>query len=140
VAAAIESGRYTPRSFIDTAPGAVLVGHKTIRDTQNHGRLTLAVDYNRNVVSLPIDGGDFATNLVIARAAYAFSTHAFLRGLVQVNDADEEARINVLFRYTYRPGSDLFVVYNEDRGIRGKRPTIQRRQVLVKATFYWVPR
>ncbi|MEK6551004.1 MAG: penicillin-binding protein 2 [Pseudomonadota bacterium] len=42
VAAAIESGRYTPRSFIDTAPGAVLVGHKTIRDTQNHGRLTLA--------------------------------------------------------------------------------------------------
>ncbi|OGI38244.1 MAG: cell division protein [Candidatus Muproteobacteria bacterium RBG_16_62_13] len=42
IAAAIESGRFNPRSFVDTAPGAVLVGHKTIRDTQNHGRLTLA--------------------------------------------------------------------------------------------------
>ena len=59
---------------------------------------------------------------------------------MQYNDDDDEARVNVLCRYTYRPGSDLFVVYNEDRGIRGNRPTIKRRQLLLKTTLHLAPR
>jgi cell division protein FtsI (penicillin-binding protein 3) len=42
VAAALESGRYTPHSVVDTAPGMVLVGNKAIRDVHNNGALTLA--------------------------------------------------------------------------------------------------
>jgi cell division protein FtsI (penicillin-binding protein 3) len=42
VAAALESGRYTPRTVIDTAPGTVLVGNKSIRDAHNYGVLTVA--------------------------------------------------------------------------------------------------
>ena len=104
------------------------------------GRLTLNVDVSRNVIALPIPGGHFTTNLVIFRAAYAFTTRAFVRGLVQVNDDEDEARVNLLFRYTYRPGSDLYVVFNEDRGVAGNLPEIKRRQLLVKTTFHWVPR
>jgi cell division protein FtsI (penicillin-binding protein 3) len=42
VAAALESGRYTPGTWINTAPGSYRVGSKTIRDTHDFGRLTVA--------------------------------------------------------------------------------------------------
>ena len=42
IAAALESGKYTPDSLIDTAPGVIRVGHKTIKDVRDHGRLTVA--------------------------------------------------------------------------------------------------
>jgi cell division protein FtsI (penicillin-binding protein 3) len=42
IAAALESGRYTARSIINTAPGALRIGRKTIRDHDNYGWLSLA--------------------------------------------------------------------------------------------------
>ncbi|HEX9627146.1 MAG TPA: penicillin-binding protein 2 [Acidiferrobacterales bacterium] len=42
VAAALESGKYAPDTPIDTAPGLLRVGHNTVRDIRNHGRLTVA--------------------------------------------------------------------------------------------------
>ena len=41
VAAALESGEYRPSSVIDTAPGYVVVGPKTIEDSRNLGRVSL---------------------------------------------------------------------------------------------------
>ncbi len=41
VAAALESGRYRPSSIIDTAPGSVTVGAKTIKDNRNLGSISL---------------------------------------------------------------------------------------------------
>ena len=41
VAAALESGQYRPSSIIDTAPGIVTVGAKTIEDPRNLGRISL---------------------------------------------------------------------------------------------------
>jgi cell division protein FtsI (penicillin-binding protein 3) len=41
VAAALESGEYRPSSIIDTAPGLVVVGPKTIEDSHNLGRISL---------------------------------------------------------------------------------------------------
>jgi cell division protein FtsI (penicillin-binding protein 3) len=41
VAAALESGDYRPSSIIDTAPGYVVVGPKTIEDGRNLGRVSL---------------------------------------------------------------------------------------------------
>lgn len=42
IAAALESGRYTPGTWIDTAPGTYRVGSKTIHDTKDYGRLTVS--------------------------------------------------------------------------------------------------
>jgi cell division protein FtsI (penicillin-binding protein 3) len=42
VAVALESGRFTPNTPIDTAPGAIRVGDRLIKDTHNHGMLTVA--------------------------------------------------------------------------------------------------
>ncbi|MDX1517494.1 MAG: penicillin-binding transpeptidase domain-containing protein [Woeseiaceae bacterium] len=63
VAAALESGRYRPSSVIDTAPGFVTVGPKTIEDRRNLGRVSLTTILARSsnvgatklAMSLPAD-------------------------------------------------------------------------------------
>lgn len=51
VAVALESGRFTARTPIDTAPGAIRVGDRVIQDTHNNGMLTVArvVEKSSNV-------------------------------------------------------------------------------------------
>ncbi|MEH6635603.1 MAG: penicillin-binding transpeptidase domain-containing protein [Halioglobus sp.] len=39
--AALESGRYTPETIIDTSPGRIRVGRKTYPDPRNYGKITL---------------------------------------------------------------------------------------------------
>ena len=41
VAAALDSGRFTPQTVLDTNPGHMRVKHKTIRDHRNYGELDL---------------------------------------------------------------------------------------------------
>ncbi|MCC5794897.1 MAG: penicillin-binding protein 2 [Chromatiales bacterium] len=42
VAAALESGQYTPESYVDTGPGFLMVGNRRIEDRQRLGRMDLA--------------------------------------------------------------------------------------------------
>ena len=42
IAAALESGDWTPESRIDTSPGSFAIGRHRIRDTHNYGRISLA--------------------------------------------------------------------------------------------------
>ncbi|BAV32867.1 cell division protein [Sulfuricaulis limicola] len=42
VAVALESGKYSPGSVIDTTPGTLRVGDRTFRDVHNYGVLTVA--------------------------------------------------------------------------------------------------
>ena len=41
VSMALESGKYTPNSVVNTSPGSMRIGNYTIRDTHNYGALTL---------------------------------------------------------------------------------------------------
>ncbi|TCM69113.1 cell division protein FtsI (penicillin-binding protein 3) [Acinetobacter calcoaceticus] len=41
VAAAMDSGKYTPNTVIQTGPGSMRIGNHTIRDTHNYGALTV---------------------------------------------------------------------------------------------------
>lgn len=56
VAAALESGKYSVNSLIDTAPGSMYVGGYTIRDSSNYGSITLAklIQKSSNVASAKI--------------------------------------------------------------------------------------
>ena len=56
VAAALESGKYSTSSVIDTNPGSVLVGGYTIRDGGNYGAITLdkLIQKSSNVASTKI--------------------------------------------------------------------------------------
>ncbi len=129
------SGFYSDGDFYNGTLRTISVG----ADTKPHNRVRLSAFYLRNDVALPIEGGVFATNLFIFRGIIAFSPRAFVRALVQFNDDSQETLANVLFRYTYRPGSDLFIVYNEDRDTAGSPSFPKRRELIVKLTFYAVP-
>ncbi len=104
-----------------------------------HPRLRLQVNYSRSEVRLPQDNGHFNTNLVVLRGLVALSPDAFIRGLLQWNDDDGNFSGNVQLRWNYRPGSDIYVVYNERQpfGIDSTEPSY--RELLAKLTWYWVP-
>ena len=66
--------------------------------------------------------GSFRTDLVVTRINYAFNPRMFLGGLVQYNSAFNTVSTNLRLRWEYSPGSELFVVYTEDRDSTPLRP------------------
>lgn len=62
---------------------------------------------------------DFATTLVAGRIGYSFSSNLFSRAFLQYNSDDKEYSANILLNCIYRPGSDLYLVYNELWGENG---------------------
>ncbi len=66
--------------------------------------------------------GSFRTDLVVTRVNYAFNARMFFSGLVQYNSASDTVSNNLRFRWEYSPGSEIFVVYTEDRDTVTLRP------------------
>ena len=59
----------------------------------------------------------------------------FVGGLLQYNNGTNSLSTNLRLRWEYQPGSELFVVYNDQRetGLRGS-PLLQNRAFIVKFT------
>jgi hypothetical protein len=55
------------------------------------------------------------TRLYRTRADYAFSPLMFASALLQYSSSDRAFSSNLRFRWEYRPGSELFVVYTDER-------------------------
>ena len=66
-----------------------------------------------NFVELP--QGDFTASLATARVTYTFTPRMFASGLLQYNSTQNVMSTNVRLRWEYTPGSELFVVYNDQR-------------------------
>jgi hypothetical protein len=60
--------------------------------------------------------GAFIAEVSSLRAVYAFTTRLFVSALVQHNSLDRKLVTNLRLGFIHRPGSDLFLVFNEDRG------------------------
>jgi len=84
-----------------------------------------------NHVTLPV--GNFTTTVLRARSDYAFSPRMFASGLVQYSSNDRVFSSNLRFRWEYRPGSELFVVYTDERdtSLTGY-PFLKNRAFVVK--------
>ena len=63
--------------------------------------------------------GTFQTNLAVTRVNYAFNPRMFFSGLLQYNSASNSFGSNLRLRWEYSPGSELFVVYTDDRDVTG---------------------
>ena len=64
---------------------------------------------------------------------YTVTPLMFTSALVQYNNATSSVSVNARFRWEYRPGSELFVVYNEERDTWGRRfPDLANRALIVK--------
>jgi hypothetical protein len=59
--------------------------------------------------------GDFTTTVLRTRADYGFSPLMFASVLLQFSSGDNAFSSNLRFRWEYRPGSELFVVYSDER-------------------------
>ena len=63
--------------------------------------------------------GAFQTNLAVTRVNYAFNPRMFFSGLIQYNSASNSFSSNLRLRWEYSPGSEIFVVYTDDRDVTG---------------------
>jgi hypothetical protein len=66
-----------------------------------------------NWINLP--EGEFVAVLSRSRFSYSFNPRMFLSGLLQYNSSSNTLSTNFRLRWEYSPGSELFVVYTEDR-------------------------
>jgi hypothetical protein len=85
----------------------------------NQGRIevtpqvSLEPSYSINWVNLP--EGDFETQVARLRLTYTLTPRMFVSGLTQYNSSDDTFSANFRFRWEWSAGSELFVVYSEDR-------------------------
>ena len=59
--------------------------------------------------------GEFDQHIARVRVTYSLTPRAFLSGLVQYNSRGETLGGNFRFRWEWAPGSELFLVYTEER-------------------------
>ena len=86
-----------------------------------------------NWVDIP--AGAFTTNLAGSRLTYTISPLMFVSALLQYSTTGSLASANARFRWEYQPGSELFVVFNEERTtILGRFPDLRNRSFIVKVT------
>ncbi len=94
-------------------------------------RLAVGPGISFNRIALP--QGSFTTELVTTRTTYTVTPLMFVSALVQYNSSNASLGANVRFRWEYQPGSELFVVYNEQRDTLTPRyPELQNRAFVVK--------
>jgi hypothetical protein len=97
-----------------------------------HLLVDLTEDYND--VRLP--GGSFSTSLLGLRGTWNFSRSLLLTGFAQANTAADLTSVNARFRWIWRPGSDLYLVFNRATGKGLERRTWQ---LMLKATWAILP-
>ena len=116
--------------------------------TRTSVRLTFGVRASKHVqteslwvyndVELP--QGAFDIGLFSQRVDFTFTPNLRLNTIVQYNDDTEDLGLNVRLHWIYKPGSDLFVVYNEnwmEGDLRQRLST--HRQIAVKFTYLIQP-
>jgi hypothetical protein len=91
------------------------------------------VGYEHNDVDVP--GGAFTTELVRGRLKLAANTRLFGNALVQYNSQRRAFSANLRINWIHRPGSDLFIVFNERREVFGSRWNPESRAFIVKLTY-----
>ncbi|HYU34144.1 MAG TPA: DUF5916 domain-containing protein [Thermoanaerobaculia bacterium] len=90
--------------------------------------------WSRDDVDLP--AGAFIANVWRQRLSVSFTPNLSTNAFIQYNDAADLLSLNLRFNWIYRPGADIFVVYNENwiapdlRNLEGRE-----RQLILKFTY-----
>ena len=92
-------------------------------------------DVSYSTSDIRLRSGELRTQLVGVRGNVALNTRLFGTALVQWNDVTHEFGLNARLRYTYRPGSDLHIVFNERVTQPGNDWLLTERSFIVKWTY-----
>jgi hypothetical protein len=116
--------------------GSYYGGHKTTLSAAR-GRLNLTNQlsveptYTWNRLELP--QGTRASHLAGSRVTFTMTPLMFVSALIQYNSATHSVSTNARLRWEYGPGSELFVVYNDERNtLTSGVPDLATRAVIVK--------
>jgi hypothetical protein len=103
----------------------------------SRGRLALtpqiSIEPTYSVNRVTLAQGQFTTHLAGSRLTYTITPWMFASALVQYNSSSGSLGANIRFRWEYQPGSELFVVYNDERDTRlSGFPQLTTRAFIVK--------
>lgn len=87
-----------------------------------------------NDIELP--GGAFTANIIRQRIGLSFTPTLFTNTYIQYNDLAELLSVNLRFNWLYRPGADLFLVFNQNWNAPGLSDLSEGdREVILKFTY-----
>ena len=101
-------------------------------------QLATSAGFSRNDVKLP--AGAFTADIASFQIDYAHSPTISLRSLTQYNSSSDQVSTSARLRWIFRPGSDLYVVYDEVRRdvpltVAPFTDEFRDRQLLIKMTY-----
>jgi hypothetical protein len=116
--------------------GSFFSGHRTSLSVGG-ARVNLtprfSVEPTVSINRVELAEGSFTTNLIGSRVTFTMTPRMFTSALLQYNSSGNNVSANVRLRWEYVPGSELFVVYNEQRDTRTLRsPGLTNRALIVK--------
>jgi len=77
--------------------------------------------------------GSFTSQLAGSRVTFTATPFMFTSALLQYNSDSHSLSANVRLRWEYQPGSEFFIVYNDERDTFGRRfPDLMNRAFIVK--------
>ncbi len=91
------------------------------------------VEFNR--ITLP--DTEFDANAYGGRIGYSFSTTLFTKLFAQWSSDREVISANILLNYIYRPGSDFYLVFNQNYGTHDGNLESLDWTVIGKMTYWW---
>ena len=108
----------------------------------NRGRVEIleqfSVEPSVSVNWIDLPEGSFRTELARLRLTYSFTPRMFFSGLVQYDSSGDSLSTNLRLRWEYTPGSELFIVYTDDRDTDPLLPNrfseLRNRGFVVKVT------
>jgi hypothetical protein len=99
-------------------------------------QVSLEPTISLNWIELPT--GSFSTTLVGSRVTYTMRPLLFASALIQYNSSTHSVGVNARLRWQYSAGSELFVVYNEERDSEATigLPSLLNRAIIVKVNRF----
>jgi hypothetical protein len=100
-------------------------------------RLSVEPNVILNWIDLPTRS--FTSKLIGSRITYTLTPLLFVSALVQYNNATNAVSTNARLRWEYRPGSELFIVFNDEHNtaVPAGVPGLQTRAFIVKVNRFF---
>jgi hypothetical protein len=137
-------GRQRPLSGNVTATrGSFYSGDRTSL-TLAQGRVNVTSKFSfeptYTLNNVELEEGAFTSHLLGSRINYTTSPMMFTSALVQFNSDTKTISANVRLRWQYEPGSEFFIVYNEQRDTQFTGfPEMQNRALIFKINKFFRP-
>jgi hypothetical protein len=99
-------------------------------------QLSVEPSISFNWIDLPsaVVPGRYDQHVAVTRVTYTLTPRAYVSGLLQYNSGSDTFSGNFRFRWEWAPGSELFVVYTEDRDtdVLDRWSELQNRGLVIK--------